>query len=257
MDSNTFAKKAIVKLGLTRTEGYLLPKDLWTKKNKFGISKTQAVMLAYPEYARSRANAKWNELARTKTAQAIVPQGFQVHREIKTDGGKGEAAHVDLLPVDELIAFLKIAKRHGSKAADNLIDDLAGLSLQELFSDAFVDLQFESKDRQAYAKDNFTWHDNRDDARYSHPWFQEACKRRKYPADKVHDLMTVLLFGDTAEMARKKPLVDESLDPTIGLNHQEDKERMALLARAKRLFAGYRKGTWQEKVKRAVAEAIK
>jgi hypothetical protein len=110
---------------------------------------------------------------------------------------------------------------------------------------------------QGFTDNKNAWHDKRDDAKIAHPWFQEACKRHKYPADQVHDLMTLGLFGDTAEMARKKPLVDDSLDPEIGLNHQEDAAKMALLARAKRLFAGYRKGTWQEKVRRAVKEAIR
>ena len=101
------------------------------------------------------------------------------------------------------------------------------------------------------------WFTVRDNARQVHKFFQSECKRHHYPAHKVHDLLTLGIFGNTAEAARMKDLVSDDLDPTVGLNHQEDIFGMRILALAKDKFAGYRKGTWQEKVKRAVSEAKK
>lgn len=151
-DSTSLAIRSDVPMGSMSIEGYLLPEKFWTETNKFGVSKTQAVVLAYPDYERNRAADKYTEIARSKTAKRVVPQGFQVHGKVKTDSGKSDAAKVDLLPVDQLISFLKVCKKLGSAAADEMIDDLAGLSLQQLFSDAFK-IEFEQKERQQWLKD--------------------------------------------------------------------------------------------------------
>ena len=257
MNFNTFAIRGTVPFGEVETEGYLLPQSLWTKSNKYGLSKTQAVLLAYPKLDRNQAAKQYARITRIHTvlppsqkeekqARNALAAKLNLHPQVRVEADGRDAYVVDLIPADQLVTFLKLAKKYGSRAADSLIDDLAGLSVQQIFVDAF-NVKMEVIERQDYAEKNFTWYDKRDDAKIAHPWFQEACKRHNYPADRVHDLMTLGLFGDTAEMARKKPLVDEALDPIIGLNHQECSVKMALLARAKRLFAGYRKGTWQER----------
>jgi hypothetical protein len=151
MNNSTKASRATVMLGNIETEGYLLPEHLWTELNKFGVSKTQAVILAYPSFDRDNASSKYLQIVRSKVSQSISPKGFQVHAKIKTDAGKGDAVKVDLLPVDQLILFLKVCKKLGSVVAEELIDDLAGLSLQQLFSDAF-DIKFGEEQRQQWLK---------------------------------------------------------------------------------------------------------
>ncbi len=54
MNSNTLAIRKPVPMGHLEIEGYLLPEYLWTPTNKFGISKTQAVLLVYPDYERPK-----------------------------------------------------------------------------------------------------------------------------------------------------------------------------------------------------------
>jgi len=68
--------------------------------------------------------------------------------------------------------------------------------------------------------------------------FQLACMAYHYPVNHVHDLITKLLTGRTADDSRKLPL---------GASPQE----LEWIATAKANFTRYRKGTWQEKCIRA------
>jgi hypothetical protein len=101
------------------------------------------------------------------------------------------------------------------------------------------------------------WEGSRDYSASMHPWFQEHCIFHHYPAAKVHDMITMFVFGQTAEMARQKQIVIEGMDESIGLNHQESKEGQEVIARVKRKFCLLKKGTWREKVERACKEAQK
>lgn len=249
MNSNTTAISKMVPFGSTEIEGYLLPESLWTKTNKYGLSKTQAILLAYPQHDRSQASVKYIQVTSSKAAQNVAPQGLIVHSKIVV---KGRSERVDLLSADQLVTFLKVAKKLGSQSADNLIDDLAGLSVQQIFADAF-NKTMTADDRQNFLKE---WQEVRELARIAHSAFDNAVKRNKYVGRHVHDLMTMLIFGDTAKMARAKALVHGDLDPRIGLNHQDDIRKMGILYRSKIKFANLRNGTWQDKVNRAVA-AIK
>lgn len=251
-DLNVMALRTMVPFGMFEIEGYLLPKYLWTSTNKFGVSQTQAVLLVHPGYDRNRGAAKYNETVSTKVAQELAPTGIQVHREVKVESAKGDASKVNLVPVDQLVLFLKICKHLGSNEAENLLDDLAGLSLQQLFHDAF-ELEFGIESRQKFLLE---WQGVRQRLRDVHGGMQQAALRRGHPASKVHDLMTVLIFGDTAEAARMKQLVDPEADVTIGLNHQEEIAGMNQLIQAKKNYAYMKnlEGTWQEQVQRAVAK---
>jgi hypothetical protein len=141
----------------------------------------------------------------------------------------------------------------GNPQAIAISRSLIGLSLKQLWADAF-NQNFGEKERQEFLK---LWQEVREMARVSHSAFQNSCKRYGYNASAVHDAMTVLIFGDTAEQARAKALVEDTLDPEIGLNHQEDILKMRLLYQTKLKFSNLLKGTWQEKVERACREAQK
>lgn len=245
------ALRAAVQLGLLEIEGYLLPERLWTPANKFGVSQTQAALMAYPNYKRNRAATKYSQCLETKVGKSLAPNGLQLHRDIKTNSGKADAAKVNLLPLDQLLVFLKICKKLGSQPAEDLLDALAGLSLQQLFHDAF-ELEFGIESRQNYMRE---WQIERQRLRDVHSGMQQAAMRRHHPAALVHDYMTKLICGDTAKEARMKELVDPNADPTIGLNYREEIEDMKKLTKAKVAYAYMKKeAPWQEQVERAVAK---
>jgi len=252
MDSSTFATVAPVVLGNITIEGYLLPVHLQSPTNKFGVSKTQAIILAYPDYDRKQAAKKYIRLMATRTAERLAPQGIELHPLVPVSQSTRGNPNVDLLPADKIVLFLKIAKKLGSKASDEMIDDLAGLSIQQLFSDAFA-INFTIQDRQNAL---LNWQQAREVVKYAHDGMCESAKRKGHPGHLVHDYMTTLIFGDTAKAARMKALVDPDSDVTIGLNHQEDAEGLRTLAKVKRKYARKRKGTWQEQVESAVREVL-
>jgi len=85
------------------------------------------------------------------------------------------------------------------------------------------------------------------------PVFQQSCVHNKYPANHVHDYLTSLVFGQTAQQAiLNNPLVGD--DENCGLDHQQEAEKLELVAHMKMKFAGYRSGSYKEKLDRAYKE---
>lgn len=78
----------------------------------------------------------------------------------------------------------------------------------------------------------------------------------KFAGGKIHDRLTMLVFGQTAsEAILANPLVDGR--PTVGLNHQEDPELMEILIACKVESLRYKKGTHEEMVDRAYETVMK
>lgn len=253
MNSNTFARRATVTLpGNIEVEGYILPENLQTPTNKYGVSKTGAVLMCFPDYSRNQAAKRYRRLIQSKTGLRFAPQGLFVHPQVAIEG---ENQLVDLIPVDQIKIFLKICRKLGSERADILCDHLVDMSLQALFADSF-DQVFGKDERKALME---AWYPVREKSIFAHAGFCEAIKRRRYQGNRVHDYMTLIIFGDTAQAARLKAIVSEELDASIGLNHQEDVVKLDQLATAKLKFATLkRKGeSWQSQVERACAMAIK
>ncbi len=100
-----------------------------------------------------------------------------------------------------------------------------------------------------------SWREVRDETKAGHQEFVRACRAKRHPGAKVHDLITKLITGYTADEARQLPLVDPETDETIGLNHQPSDGQLAQIALAKQLYCGYTKGSWQDQCRRAVFQA--
>jgi hypothetical protein len=100
------------------------------------------------------------------------------------------------------------------------------------------------------------WKEARQLCKFTHLDFQNACLAKGHSAKAVHDLITKTLTGYTASKARTElTLMDSESNPTIGLNYQPDAYDLALIAKAKRLYAGYRKGDWRDQCLRACFHA--
>ena len=95
------------------------------------------------------------------------------------------------------------------------------------------------------------WQEVRDICRSTHNDFQNACLAKGHSAKAVHDLITKKITGYTAQQARDSLVLIEG-DDTIGLNHQPSPLQLEQIAKAKRLYTTYRKGSWTEQVLRAV-----
>ncbi len=253
MNYNTSARRATVELpGSIFVEGYILPDNLQTQTNKYGISKTGAVIMCYPNYSRNHAATRYTEIINTKVGKTFAPNSIPIHGGVSVEG---ENQLVNLIPVDQIKLFLRICRKLGSDQAEMLCDCLIDMSLQSVFADAF-DQVFGKDERQALLA---AWYPVREKCKFAHTSFCESCKRHRFPGNVVHDAMTTIIFGDTAAAARLKAIVDGSLDPEIGLNHQEDVVKLDQLATAKRNFAMLKKKgeSWQSKVERACEAAMR
>jgi hypothetical protein len=162
---------------------------------------------------------------------------------------------VNGIPVAYLQPLIFELSLKGNRHAIGCGRSLMQLSVIQLFKDAF-DVPFGKDERQALLA---AWYPVREKCKFAHTSFCESCKRHRFQGNVVHDYMTTLIFGDTAAAARLKAIVDGSLDPEIGLNHQEDVVKLDQLATAKRNFAMLKKKgeSWQSKVERACEAAMR
>lgn len=200
-NSNTKAIRADVPLGNVLIEGYLLPENLWIPTNKFGVSKTQAILLAYPGYERSQAAKRYIRVVGSNESQTFAPKGFLVHPKVSVEGVNEKA---DLLSLEQLPLFLKVCSRLGSYSATELLIDLAGLSLQQAFSDAFG-LQFEKDDRQDWLKKRQEGKQVRLDMTDAIDWYKEKHKdtlsenAKHWMYKHCSDALNIGIFGRTAK----------------------------------------------------------
>ena len=84
-----------------------------------------------------------------KQMEALYGIGFPSHQKLKTVLNSAPINAIDLKDFQRL---LRILDKKGVCAAEKLVDQLTGLSLQQLFSDAFC-IQFEKEERQQWLKD--------------------------------------------------------------------------------------------------------
>lgn len=130
-DSITKAEVTTVKMGSLEVQGLLFP------DGTFGIAIPQLVDLNLIPPNRS-----------LKQLEALHSISFQSHQKAKTVIHPKSVNVISLIDFEKLLAKLD---RSGNKDAQNFRDALVGLSLTQLFSDAFG-VKFEAEERQGYLK---------------------------------------------------------------------------------------------------------
>jgi hypothetical protein len=135
---NIKAQVTAVQIGNLEIEGYLLD------DGSFGVSLSDFGRLigVEPKQVRSR-------ILNSKLAQSLTSKGFQGSRKCSVPKAKGSS--VQVIPIDWVVPLLQVAARMGIGSAWDILDALAGLSLQQLFCDAFC-IKFEQSDRQEWLK---------------------------------------------------------------------------------------------------------
>jgi hypothetical protein len=94
------------------------------------------------------------------------------------------------------------------------------------------------------------WESSREFTKSIHSSFQNSAIVKGHPASSVHDRITKLVSGFTAQEARES-LALIGINPTIGLDYQQDSEILRLIGCIKLRYSGLKAGTWTEQVDRA------
>jgi hypothetical protein len=130
MNKTQKAVIAKVNIGNVEIEGLMLP------DGNFGVAIPQIsdIFLDTRNYG-------------SQTLNRLMGKDFKTHKA-KTDFNKNVTNYVTLLDFEKVVAHLD---RAGNKKAQNFRDDLIGLSLNQLFSDAF-NIKFEQQERQNWLK---------------------------------------------------------------------------------------------------------
>jgi hypothetical protein len=89
-----------------------------------------------------------SELQQTKRGQTLIPKGLvYIGKKVKVVGYNRP---IDVLGLDQVQLIWRLAEKE-CPLAEELIDNLIGLSIHQLFADAF-DHHFENEERQAWLK---------------------------------------------------------------------------------------------------------
>jgi hypothetical protein len=144
------AEIAIVKIGCLEFDGLMLP------DGTFGIAVPQICSVF--QIDKNQAS---------RTFKAILGDEFQFAKWRSTLHPKA----VNVLSLIDFEKLLRKLDRNGNLLAQQLVDLLLGLSLQQLFSDAFC-IQFEKEERQQWLKDR-----------------QEGKEKRRTLTDSIKDYL--------------------------------------------------------------------
>jgi hypothetical protein len=150
MVSHPRAEIATVKIGHLEFEGLMLP------DGTFGIAVPQICSVF--QIDKNQAS---------RTFKVILGEQFQFDKWRSTLHPKA----VNVLSLIDFERLLRKLDRNGNLLAQQLVDLLLGLSLQQLFSDAFC-LQFEKEERQQWLKDR-----------------QEGKEKRRTLTDSIKDYL--------------------------------------------------------------------
>jgi hypothetical protein len=129
---NEVAKVATVKIGLFEFEGLMLP------DGKFGIGISQLSVLFPDSISHSNATKYVKRLLRGESQLVIHKIKAEVHPK-----------KINVIGIEVLLVLIKELVKKQDKEAIAIASDLIGLSLQQLFCDAFGK-KFEQQDRQEW-----------------------------------------------------------------------------------------------------------
>jgi hypothetical protein len=186
-------------------------------------------------------------------AKALIDKGCFVSHDISVIG-TSNALNITAIGLPLCVAFIKGQARVGNEIANNIIDALLEVSLEERIRVAFNELPRTEEQKIVREKEVMDWKTIRAEMKSNQTIFQNGCIARKIPAPRVHDYITKRITGWTATEAKNNGDLIDGERSDIGLNYQENTTLLAWIDRAKQKVITYRKGTWEERCDRAIRE---
>jgi hypothetical protein len=174
--------------------GHLTIEGLMDEQRKYYIAVTQSNELL--EFSASPQNAK-------RSIQRLLGESFQPLR-LKTNLNPNPVFVLSLVDFERCLAKLD---RLGNKKAQDFRDQLIGLSLHQLFSDAF-NIKFEKEERQSWIKkrqeniDSF-WLIGEATKLYKDRHPELSPNKLKFMYSNYQDAINRGLFGKTAKQIRE------------------------------------------------------
>ncbi len=242
---NNKAKRAFVEIGVITVEVFQLP------TGEYVMSQTQV-----GEAVDKPRNAMLRFLAQ-KRSESSNSKAFQCYRfPIEKDWeGQGNRKDIVGVPINIASAFWADQAQKNNKKAQSLAFACLIEALERRCDAAFAEVpktEEEYQKQTAFSMDEYL--KSREFVRDAHHEFQMACKLNDWIAPKIHDYITVGLCGKKASELKEDELINGS--PNIGLNHIADAQMLQNIAKVKRQFSRYLKGTPKERVIRAIREVM-
>lgn len=181
--------------------------------------------------------------------EALPSQSFKCYTVATTD----TKTPIQAIPLDVVSHYWLEQSFKGNKYAQALTKACMQETLERRADAAFNAIKAEAQYEARTAWNYDQWVKSRTFSKCSHDAFQRACYDFGFRPSDVHDELTKLVTGMTANQHRQLELVGN--DPTIGLDYVKDAHQLAVLAQAKLNFGLQRKGTLRERCERAVGGA--
>jgi hypothetical protein len=159
--------------------------------------------VSVPQIANLFASIQDRHGNEVRTVKAILGNVFKTVK-LKTPFNKNITLGVS---IDGFVFIIKTLNKRGDEVAEQLMDDLIGLSLHQLFADAF-NIKFEQEERQAWLKARQqgkiarrTLTDAIKDWLLAHPEVSE--NKKKFIYSNVTDAINLGIFARRASKLRK------------------------------------------------------
>lgn len=169
-----------------------------------------------------------------------------------TTGNRGGNGKINIMSIDLASEFWTIQSFKGNTKAQALVYACMKEALKRRCDLAFGKMQTTEDYERESIKDRESWKKSREFLKDAHASFTNCCEAQGFHHAKAHDAITLAVVGKTAQELRLDDTVDGM--PRVGLNHIANPDDLAKIAQVKLLFAKYRSGGVDQRVKRAIKE---
>lgn len=183
---------------------------------------------------------------------------FQAPTVIARYSDSNATGKISIVPVGVAVRFVKYWAMKGNQQAFNLICELAVEALEKRAATAFGALT-EMRNLQIQAEtDKRLKKQEREECKAEHMMFQRVCYQLGLNPAETHDLITLGIWGMTAEEARGQYyLIDDIVwyDRTVGINHHKDvtdSKHYKAYRIAKKSLGRWQKGTPSQRIQRSI-----
>jgi hypothetical protein len=168
---------------------------------------------------------------------------------------EGSNKPVNIVPIEVTSGFWLSQVFKGNVKAQALVSACMQEALQRRCDNVFGVAKTEHQYEQQTTANREQWEARRKYLREQHTNFEYACKVNGFSCASTHNKLTLAAVQKTARELKELEIIQGNKD--VGLNYIEDSDELLLVAKVKRHFSRYRKGSVDERIHRALKEARK
>ncbi|GAA6621565.1 hypothetical protein [Scytonema sp. NUACC26] len=240
------AKPVTVPFGGIDLNGYVLP------NGTYALSQSQVAeaIEVSPVYA-----LRFLELKQLESSPGQDYTDYKI--EVENNGqGKRGSTRIKIIPTKYAALFWMQQAIKGNVKAQALASAALEESLDTRF-DKVLKIERLQEYYDAKLTSSADWFQSRQFLEDAHILFQTKCEAIRAYGGTAHDMLTMAITGLKASEHRMLDIAVPGEDESIGLNHISSTPTLRRIAYCKLMFARTKKGTVQERIKKAVSRTYR